>query len=117
MKKRNYIIIGMVLILGLTVMGTQASATSPRFMKLSYEPQTETLKVIILHFSPLRSEHYVYKVDVEKNGNIVTSQLYTNQPRFFFYSYTYNVNVTTGDELTVTAFCNLFGKLTRSITV
>ena len=117
MKTRNTLMIGIMLILGLMVMGMQAAATSPRYMKLVYEPQTQTLKVTILHFSPAKTVHYVYKVDLIKNGNPITSQLYTNQPKFFFYSYTYSVNATTGDELTVTANCNLFGKLTRSITV
>jgi uncharacterized membrane protein len=117
MKPKKYIIIGMVLMLGLILMSMQAVATSPRYMKLIYEPQTQTLKVTILHFSPAKTVHYVYKVDVLKNGNPATSQLYLNQPKFFFYSYIYNVTAMTGDQLTVTAYCNLFGKLTRSITI
>jgi hypothetical protein len=117
MKTRKYLIIGMVLILCFTAMSMQAAATSPRYMKLVYEPQTQTLKVTILHFSPAKTVHYVYKIDVLKNGNPAATQLYTNQPKFFFYSYTYNVTATTGDELTVTANCNLFGKITRSITL
>ena len=117
MKTKKYLIIGMVLILCLTAMSMQAAATSPRYMKLVYEPQTQTLKMTILHFSPAKTAHYVYKVDVLKNGNPASSQLYTNQPKFFFYTYTYNVTATTGDQLMVTANCNLFGKLTRSITI
>jgi hypothetical protein len=117
MKTRTYVVLGVVLILGLTTMSMQAVATSPRYMKLVYEPQTQTLKVTILHFSPAKTVHYVYKVDVLKNGNPAASQLYTNQPKFFFYTYAFNVTATTGDQLTVTANCNLFGKLTRSITL
>jgi hypothetical protein len=117
MKTKKYLIIGIVLIFCFTAMSMQAAATSPRYMKLVYEPQTQTLKVTILHFSPSKTVHYVYKVDVLKNGNPVATQLYTNQPKFFFYTYTYNVTATTGDQLMVTANCNLFGKLTRSITL
>jgi uncharacterized membrane protein len=117
MKTRKYLIIGMVLILCFTAMSMQAAATSPRYMKLVYEPQAQTLTVTILHFSPAKTVHYVYKVDVLKNGNPAVSQLYQNQPKFFFYTYTYNVTATTGDQLTVTAYCSLFGKLTRSITI
>jgi hypothetical protein len=117
MKKITYVVLGVVLILGLTTMGMQAVATSPRYMKLVYQPQTQTLSVTILHFSPAKTVHYVYKVDVLKNGNPAASQLYSNQPKFFFYTYKYNVTATTGDQLSVTAYCSLFGKLTRSITI
>jgi hypothetical protein len=117
MKTRKYFILSIVLILGLTTMGIQAVATSPRYMKLVYQPQNQTLSVTILHFSPAVKIHYVYKVDILKNGNPDSTHLYTSQPKVFFYTYTYNVTATTGDQLSVTAYCSLFGKLTRSITI
>ena len=101
--------------MGIAMMGIQASATAPRYLGLKYTPGT--LKVTILHFSPVPKIHYIYKVDVEKNGVIYLSQQYTSQPKILFYTYTYNVNATTGDVLRVTATCVLFGHLTRSITV
>jgi hypothetical protein len=113
-KQKNVILIIMLLI-GFLLTSMQASATSPRYMKLQYEP--DKLTVTILHFSPITKIHYVYKVDIENNGNLVTSQTYQSQPRFFFYTYTYNITATTGDVITVTAFCSLFGKITRSITI
>jgi hypothetical protein len=115
MKHKTYIAVGIVLIMGLAMMGMQVGATAPRYLGLKYTPGT--LKVTILHFSPVTKIHYIYKVDIEKNGLPYLSQDYTSQPKFFFYTYTYNVNATTGDVLRVTATCILFGKLTRSITV
>jgi hypothetical protein len=115
MKWKKYIGIFVVLFIGLSMISIGAGATSPRYMKLQYQP--DNLKVTILHFSPITKIHFVYKVDVEKNGGLVTSELYSSQPRFFFFSYTYNVSATSGDQLTVTAYCSLFGKLTRSITI
>jgi hypothetical protein len=115
MKYGKYLVIFVILIIGLAMMSLQASATAPRYMKLVYQPGT--LQVTILHFSPAPKLHYVYKVDVEKNGGLIDSTLYTSQPKIFFYTYSYNVNATAGDQLTVTANCVLFGKLTRSITV
>jgi hypothetical protein len=117
MKAKKYIVLVVLLVVGLATMGMQAAATSPRYMKLVYQPQTQTLNVTILHFSPAVKIHYVYKVDILKNGNPDSTHLYTSQPKFFFYTYTYNVTATTGDQLTVTAYCSLFGKLTRSITL
>jgi len=117
MKAKKYIVLVVLLVVGLATMGMQAAATSPRYMKLVYQPQTQTLSVTVLHFSPAVKIHYVYKIDVLKNANPDSTHLYTSQPKFFFYTYTYNVTATTGDELTVTAYCSLFGKLTRSITL
>jgi hypothetical protein len=115
MKYRTYIALGIVLILGISMMGMQVGATAPRYVGLKYT--SGTLKVTILHFSPVPKFHYVYKVDIEKNGVLYLSQDYTSQPKIFFYTYTYNVNATTGDVLRVTATCVLFGHLTRSTTV
>ena len=114
MKQKSIILI-IMLFIGILMTSIQAGATSPRYMKLQYQPNT--LTITILHFSPATSIHYVYKVDIEKNGVLNTSQTYQNQPRFFFYKYTYNITATTGDVLKVTAYCSLFGKITRSMTV
>lgn len=105
----------MMLIIGSLMISMQAAGHNPRYMKLDY--QTNTLDVLILHFSFAPKIHYVYKVDIEKNGDLYVSEQYANQPRFIFFRYDYNVTATTGDELVVTAYCSLFGKLTRSITV
>jgi hypothetical protein len=115
MKYRKFIAICGFLIIGVALMSTQVGATAPRYMKLVYQPGA--LQVTILHFSPARSVHYIYKVDIEKNGVLVTSLQYTSQPRFFFFTYSYNVTASPGDTLTATANCDLFGKMTRSITV
>jgi hypothetical protein len=113
--KQKSIILIFVLFIGILMTSMQAGATSPRYMKLQYQPNT--LTVTILHFSPITKIHYVYKVDIEKNGVLYTSQLYQSQPRFFFFIYTYNVSANTSDVLKVTAYCSLFGKITRSMTV
>jgi hypothetical protein len=115
MKNRKYIAIFSIFIIGLFMMSMQVGATAPRYMKLVYTPGN--LKVTILHFSPFPKFHYVYKVDVEKNGVLVVSQQYTSQPRIFFYTYSYEITASSGDQITVTANCVLFGKLIRSITL
>jgi hypothetical protein len=105
----------MMLITGSLMISMQAAAHNPRYMKLDYE--ANSLDVLILHFSFAPKIHYVYKVDIEKNGDLYVSEQYANQPMFIFFRYDYNVTATTGDELVVTAYCSLFGKITRSITV
>lgn len=115
MKYRIYTLFVIMLLIGALMVSMQAAAHNPRYMRLDYEP--DTLQVLILHFSLAPKTHYVYKVDIEKNGQLYTSVSYTNQQRLLFFRYTYNVTAISGDELTVTAYCSLFGKLTKSITV
>jgi hypothetical protein len=115
MKYRTYGMILILIIMSVLMVSTQVGATAPRYMKLTYEP--DKLTMTVLHFSPFRTAHHIYKVDVEKNGQPYLSELYNNQPTFFFYTYQYNVTAISGDQLMVTANCNLFGKLTRSITI
>lgn len=115
MKYRRYVIVGILLIIGFLMVSMQAAAHNPRYMKLDYEP--DTLRVSILHFSFAPKIHYVYKVDIEKNGVLYSTELYTSQPKLLFFRYSYNVTATTGDELTVNAYCSLFGKITRSTTI
>ena len=100
----------------LTILGSQAAAHPPGFVVPKYEENS--LKVTIIHFtlSPFRS-HYVYRIEIEKNGQEYILDNYEEQPRFFFFSYTYYVETEVGDELTVTAFCSLFGQKSRTIIV
>lgn len=115
MKYGKYVIVGLVLLIFSSMVSMQAAAHNPGYMKLAYEP--DTLQVSILHFSFAPKIHYVYKVDIEKNGVLYSTESYTSQPRFLFFRYSYDVTATTGDELSVTAYCSLFGKITRSTTV
>jgi hypothetical protein len=117
MKYKKYGMLFILITMSILMISTQVGATAPRYMKLTYQQDTDTLNVIVLHFSPFKTVHYVYKIDVEKNGQPYTSELYSSQPRFFFNTYQFNVTAISGDQLTVTANCNLFGKLTRSVTV
>jgi hypothetical protein len=103
------------LLLCTTMLGMQASAHSPRFMRITYE--SGAVSVLIIHPSFARSIHYVYKIDVEKNQVLITSEDYDAQPRFIFNVYEFSVNATSGDEITVNAYCSLFGKLTRSLVI
>lgn len=115
MKYIKYLALFIMVVLSATIITTQASAHPPRYMKLTYSP--DELKVIILHFTFAPKIHYIYKVDIEKNGQPVTSELYQSQVRLIFVINTYNLTASAGDQITVTASCSLFGKITRSITV
>ena len=84
---------------------------------MNYNQQTQTLKVTIIHISPVMKIHYVYRVVVEKNGEVQQAYLYQRQPSIIFNKYTYNIPAVSGDVLTVSAYCNLFGYLSKSQTI
>jgi len=107
----------MTLLFSLSMVGLQASATAPRYLKLVYNPTAHTLKVTIEHLTPVRKIHYVYRVEIDKNGVVYQAYLYKSQPRFALFSYTYNVTANPGDTLTVSAYCILWGNIQRSQTI
>ncbi|DAC71942.1 MAG TPA: hypothetical protein DSN98_07745 [Thermoplasmata archaeon] len=117
MKHLQLLTIVIAALLCITLVGNQAAATAPRYLKLTYQKQTNTLKVTILHFSPAMKIHYVYRVEIDKNGLVYQAHLYLRQPRIAFFSYTYNVTANPGDTLTISAYCILWGFIQKSITV
>jgi len=118
MKYVKYIgIFSIVLLVGVSLVTMKAEATPPRYINLKYDKNTDTLKVIVSHISPVRGFHYIYRVAVEKNGVLEQSHFYKKQPAFFLNRYEYNISASSGDILTVSAYCILFGYNSVSIKV
>jgi hypothetical protein len=106
-----------VLLVSVSLAPWSAYATPPRYIKIQYKADTQTLQVTVSHATPVRKIHYIYRIAVEKNGVLEQSHFYTMQPRFFLNTYEYNMSANPGDVITVSAFCILFGYNTRSTTV
>jgi hypothetical protein len=117
MKHIKYLAFFAVILLSVGMLGLQTSATAPRYIGLKYQESTHTLKVTVMHFSPARKIHYVYRIEVDKNGQVYQAYLYKSQPRFLIFSYTYNVTASPGDTLTVSAYCILWGFIQKSETL
>ena len=117
MKYVKYLAVFTVFLLSSAFLGIIGSATSPRYINLQYQPSTHTLKVIVIHFSPAVKIHYVYRIAIEKNGELYQAYLYEKQPGVFLLKYTYNVSVNPGDTLTVSAYCILWGYLSKTKTI
>lgn len=88
----------------------------PDDMELAYTPDNETLAVTITHATLDPDGHYIYKVEIERNGDGVLTEEYESQPANVF-TYRYVVPAAGGDVLSVTAYCSLYGSMTRSLTV
>jgi len=111
-----FAIIGIVL-MSTTALCIQTQATAPRYIKMQYQATTHTLKVTVLHFSPATKIHYVYRIEVDKNGVVYQSHLYQKQPKILILTYTYNVTANPGDVLTVSAYCILWGYIQKTQTI
>ena len=105
-----------LLIAGLGVFVPVVMANPPDDMDLEYTVDNQTLAVTITHATLDPDGHYIYLVEVAQNGDLVLSEEYESQPANVF-TYWYVVPAEGGDVLTVTAYCSLYGSMTRSLTV
>ncbi|MHA2076630.1 MAG: hypothetical protein ACXAB0_00060 [Candidatus Thorarchaeota archaeon] len=107
-------------ILFLSVLFLQAApvnAHGPSAVHLDYDFGTQVLTVDVSHSTGTPGTHYIVEIIVEKNSVEFTSRDYTSQPSTSNIVDTFDVSAVHSDVLTVTAFCNIAGQLTESITV
>ena len=107
-------ILSILLTCSTTMMTFQSNATSPRYIGLKYDAQAHSLKVKVLHISPAPKIHFVYRIEIDVNGEVAQDYIYTSQPKIIISSYTYNITLNPGDTLTVSAYCVLWGFLQKS---
>jgi len=115
MKYVKIFVIFVLALMCIPMLGQQASAHPPGLMLLNYEE--DNLKVIVFHFTLSRTSHRIFKIDIEVNGEPFNDEGYARQPRLWICIYEFTVTTQPGDEITVTAYCSLFGSKTKSITV
>jgi len=82
-------------------------AHSPEKMFLEYKKNK--LNVEITHNVKNPENHYVFKIDIYKNGKLLNSYEYDKQPTKESFIYTYNIDLNKQDKLKVMAFCSLAG--------
>lgn len=99
------------------ILSQPASAHPPSNIVLQYDTSIQTLGVTISHNVVDPEEHYIYRVEIKKNGQTYKTLTYIDQPNDSSFTYTYQVNATKGDSFEVTASCNLGGSLTKQLTV
>lgn len=80
-------------------------ANAPSDMTVSYNLQNQDLRVTITHPVSDPTTHYIFKVEIKKNGVMYNTSIYTNQPDQNSFTYIYKINATTNDTFDVTASC------------
>jgi hypothetical protein len=117
MKNKKIIIYLIILLVGTSFCTIQASAHPPQDMTLEYNLNTQQLNVTITHETPAPTVHYVYKIDIKKNDELIITESYSSQPSNSIFTYTYTVESNIGDTIEATAYCNIAGTITKSLIV
>ena len=94
-----------------------AAGHSPMDMTISYDPNTAKIYVTITHIVDDPATHYLSRVKVKLNGNVISDPDYKSQPTKDTFTLTYDVNAHAGDEVWVTATCVQGGILERTYKV
>jgi hypothetical protein len=113
------VILGVLLVLALLVcaFSQPAFANPPQDVKLAYDANSQTLSVTITHKSSFTKSHYIKKVEIKKNGALLSDNTYENQPDPETFTYTYKLPAKEGDTLEVTATCSIVGHKTATLKV
>ena len=110
--------IGILILFTVCFMYPQTSlAHAPQDVQLSYDSPSQMLTVTITHKSPFPNSHYIKIVEIKKNGNVVSTNKYENQPDQATFTYSYKVPAAAGETLEATASCSLYGSKTINLTV
>lgn len=91
------------------------TAHPPGNIALSYDSGAGILNVSILHMVDEARDHFIREVTLEMPDNPVQKMEYSSQPDLNEFTYSYPVSIPAGTTLTVTAYCNKFGSLSKSI--
>jgi len=94
-----------------------ANAHPPKEVSISYDLTQQTLSVAITHKTTFTSRHHIKTVTITRNGAVVSTEEYTDQPDESPFTYTYSVPAMAGDVIKVEVTCNVFGSKEATITV
>jgi hypothetical protein len=93
------------------------SAHPPSDMVLAYDTDSQTLTVTLVHNVSDPFTHYVYRIEIKKNGTVYTVEEFIDQPTDSKFRYTFSVAAVKGDTIEVTADCNLGGSIHGELSV
>ncbi len=110
-------VLGMMAIM-LLVMADVASAHPPSKVDLNYDKATKTLSSTMIHHTWNTTMHKISKVEVSVNGKLLKVERFARQ----FNKIEQRLSITLedikpGDEISIMAYCNIFGKRGASLKV
>ncbi len=92
----------------------------PADIQVIYDQGSGELVVKGIHEVTDPEEHFVYRVTIYKNGKLYLDGEYGSQHNTSGFYHVYDnqdLNVTTGDILDITAYCDIEGSISQRITI
>jgi hypothetical protein len=97
----------------LTAMLSPVFAHPPSNIVASFDSTKKELKVFVYHDVKDQFKHYIGNIYIERNGNKIIEQNFSSQIDLTQQIAVYTIiDIRPGDELVITAVCNISGKKT-----
>lgn len=106
-----------LMLVSIIVISASTMAHPPLDMELFYDLDQGLLTVTIIHETPAPTVHYINRVVVKLNDETQFDEPYDSQPSSSEFIYDYAFAAEPGDEIEVTAYCNIQGSITKTIIV
>ena len=88
----------------------------PSEIQLAFDPAAKTLRVTVMHDTRKPEEHFIASIQVKVNGKEAVTQIYQRQTDGLKRAASYLLeDAKTGDEISVTGVCSVFGKKTETV--
>lgn len=105
-----------ILILTIIFFTSSLPAHPPKDVTLNFNTEDHVLTVAVAHSVNNRAKHFIYRIVVELNGQEIIQQNFKSQTSDEGQEVQYViVDAKEGDEIAVTAFCNISGKKKKSL--
>lgn len=114
---RKLAFISLSLVLTFILVSSGVTAHPPSDIELDYNGADGVLNVQVNHRVGNPSNHYVEKITVYKNGNVILEKAYQKQDSSSGGNYSYRVKAQNGDSIRVEAKCNQFGNVSGTLEV
>ena len=111
----NKIVIPALFLALLSGMAGIVAAHPPSGMDIRYDQGTGQLVVIVDHTVENPDTHYIRSVTLVKNKGPQRVFQYNSQPSADKAVYRFDMPVSAGDQVTVSATCNLFGSIGKTV--
>lgn len=102
----------------LIMVSSKVYAHPPSEIKAAYDTKTKTLTATIFHPVSNPQTHFINKVEIFLNGQVVIEQKISRQENNAQLNVVYAIpDATVGSVVTVEAYCNINGKLKQEIKI
>jgi hypothetical protein len=110
-------VIGVVVSFMFLVLCVPSFAHAPSDMSLDYDAESDEIMVMVSHSSGNPSAHYVDRLEIAVNGDLMINEMPESQNNPALVVSTEDWGLKSGDVVSARAFCNRGGDITREMIV